>query len=104
MSVKDLLHRPESHFIAGCWRSSDLAPIEVVDPSTGGVFAEIPPATAADVEAAARAAAEAFPAWARTPSWKRIEYLLAFSKGLAARREALIELQMLNNGKPRSEA
>jgi betaine-aldehyde dehydrogenase len=56
------------------------------------------------VELAADAAARAFPRWRRTSGRERAAYLRSCAEGLARRKSDLVHLQMLNNGKPRSEA
>ncbi len=104
MTENLLLYRPESLFVGGRWLRAGTAPFSVADPSTGGVLGEIAPSRAAHVEAAAQAAAAAFPDWSRLASGKRAKYLTAFAAGLRARHEMLVELQMANNGKPRFEA
>ncbi len=47
----------------------------VLNPANGEVIARTPLSLAADVDAAAKAAAEAFPAWRRTPAQDRVQYL-----------------------------
>jgi malonate-semialdehyde dehydrogenase (acetylating)/methylmalonate-semialdehyde dehydrogenase len=48
---------------------------DVVNPATGEVLAKTPLCGKAEVEAAAQAAAAAFPAWRRTPVQDRVQYL-----------------------------
>jgi len=48
---------------------------DVINPATGEVIARTPLGTKADVEAAAKAASEALPAWRRTPVNDRVQYL-----------------------------
>lgn len=99
------LDRPESIFYGGKWHQprgdSDLS---VTDPSTGELLGRIRAGSAADVNAAALAAASAFPAWAQTPSTIRATYLRGIAAGLRARAADLITLMMRNGGKPRAEA
>jgi acyl-CoA reductase-like NAD-dependent aldehyde dehydrogenase len=44
----------------------------VVNPATGEVFAAAPHASAADVDTAVRAAAQAFPSWRSDPKARRV--------------------------------
>src|SRR6516164_6980180 len=44
---------------------------EVTNPATGEVIRHVPYANAADVDAAVRAAADAFPAWSTAPALRR---------------------------------
>lgn len=100
-----LPQREETVFLAGGWRhgrGSDL--LEVIDPSTGKGLARLTPGSAEDVEQAAHAAAAAFDSWSQSPSTERSKYLRGFARGLEARKNDLVHVQMLNNGKPRVEA
>ena len=94
-----------SHYIAGHWvegQGSDC--ISVNDPSLGLPFAELMAASVAQVDQAVAAARQALPAWKQVEPSARATYLRGFAEQLGQRREALIELQMRNNGKPRHEA
>ncbi|HYQ52832.1 MAG TPA: aldehyde dehydrogenase family protein, partial [Pseudomonas sp.] len=94
-----------SHYIAGRWvegQGSDC--ISVTDPALGLPFAELMAASVAQVDQAVAAAREALPAWKHTSASDRAAYLRGFAVQLGQRREALIALQMRNNGKPRHEA
>ncbi|HXV24371.1 MAG TPA: aldehyde dehydrogenase family protein [Alphaproteobacteria bacterium] len=105
MIAELLLQRPHSLFIGGRWRAP-AAPqaITVLNPSTGRPLAEIAGAGAGEVDAAVAASTAAFPAWRLTTGYDRGGWLRGFARGLAQREPVLIELQMLNNGKPRGEA
>jgi betaine-aldehyde dehydrogenase len=50
------------------------------------------------------AAERAFPGWRGHSGRERGDYLRAFARALTKRRAVLVDLQMRNNGKPRSEA
>ncbi|MFK0268371.1 aldehyde dehydrogenase family protein [Pseudomonas asiatica] len=94
-----------SHYIAGRWvegQGSDC--ISVNDPALGQPFAELMAASVAQVDQAVTAARGALPAWKNTSASERAAYLRGFAEQLGQRREALITLQMRNNGKPRHEA
>lgn len=105
MSSDPLIDRPRSLFIGGDWRApAEPQPIAVADPSDGDMFVEIAGAGPTDVEAAVSAACRAFPGWRRLAGAQRRRYLDGFAHGLESRREALVALQMRNNGKPRLEA
>lgn len=101
----DLLKRDRSLFIGGTWRApANGERITVLDPSTGAVLAELSGASASDVDAAVRAAVDAFPGWSRLSGLERAHYLRAIADRMLGRREAIIALLMRNNGKPRREA
>ena len=65
MTKYSLLDRPESQFVGGRWLRAGTVPFLVTNPSTGGTLGEIAPGRRAHVEAAAQAAAAAFPDWSR---------------------------------------
>jgi betaine-aldehyde dehydrogenase len=105
MTTGALINRARSLYIGGTWRTPvEPERISVVDPSKGDTFAEIAGGGASDVSLAVEAAAAAFPKWRCFKSAERAGFLSGFAEGLEKRREALIGLQMLNNGKPRAEA
>src|SRR5262245_3035292 len=52
-------------YVAGSWRPSSSAPIEVYDPRNEGTLASLPTASAAEVHEALSAAKLAQPDWAR---------------------------------------
>jgi betaine-aldehyde dehydrogenase len=81
----------------------DGGTIDVINPSTGGVIGLIPRCTAADVQRAVDAAAEAFPAWAALHPHQRAECLLALADAVLARAEDLPAIDSLDNGSPLHE-
>ncbi|WP_122560269.1 aldehyde dehydrogenase family protein [Pseudomonas viridiflava] len=93
------------HYINGQWQAGEGNNVlTVYDPSRGEPFAELVSASPAQVDQAVTAARAALPAWKATTITHRASILRGFADQLAERREALIELQMRNNGKPRHEA
>jgi betaine-aldehyde dehydrogenase len=105
MTAQSLLQRPHSLFINGNWHAPVVPePIVVLNPSTGARLSEIAGAGAEEVHDAVAAAETAFPRWRTLSGRDRGVWLDGFAKGLTQRLPALIELQMLNNGKPRGEA
>ncbi|MTH77007.1 aldehyde dehydrogenase family protein [Paracoccus aestuariivivens] len=99
-----LLAREKCVFIDGVWIAGQGDDIQSVDPSTGTRIALLRAARAEDVSLAAEAATRAFLSWRRVPASQRAVYLRAFAQGLRDRKDTLVALQMLNNGKPRIEA
>ena len=64
------------NYINGEWvRSNGEEHADVINPATGQVIAKTPFGSRADVDAAAKAASDAFPAWRRTPVQDRVQYL-----------------------------
>ncbi|NYI05220.1 gamma-aminobutyraldehyde dehydrogenase [Allostreptomyces psammosilenae] len=73
---------------------------EVVNPATGRAYATAPLSSAADVEAAMQAAAEAFTTWRRTTPSERQRALLRIADAVEERAEELIAAEVENTGKP----
>lgn len=73
---------------------------DVVDPSTGQVVATAPVGTEADVDAAYKAAEQAFTTWGRTTPAERQQAMLKIADAIEARADELIRLEAENTGKP----
>ena len=74
--------------------------LELVNPSTGDVFAESPLSEEVDVDAAFKAAAGAFSEWRdRTPS-ERSRIIYQIADALEARADDLVAAESENTGKP----
>ncbi|MGH9111709.1 MAG: aldehyde dehydrogenase family protein [Acidimicrobiales bacterium] len=71
---------------------------EIVNPATEGVVGLAPEASVDQVEAAARAAADAFPAWSRTKPAERAELLGRLADLLDARAGKLVPLVQAETG------
>jgi len=64
------------NYVEGAWRPSTATEtIPVMNPATGEELDRVPLSPAADIDAAARAAARAYPAWRRVPVTDRVQYL-----------------------------
>nr|WP_309233142.1 aldehyde dehydrogenase family protein [Mycolicibacterium sp. CBMA 295] len=77
---------------------------QVLDPATGGVLAEVPWATAADVDEAVRRAALAQRDWCRADPAHRAEVLIAVGAAVTAEAEGLARLEARNVGMPIADA
>jgi betaine-aldehyde dehydrogenase len=73
---------------------------DLVDPATGGVFATAPLSGPEDVDAACRAAADAFVSWRDSTPAERSMAMLRIADAMEARGEELIRLECENTGKP----
>lgn len=102
--IQTLRDRQNCVFLDGGFLKGEGAARQAVNPSTGRAFAEFSTAVPRDVTQAARSAEAALSGWRDLALQERARYLRGFSAGLRCRREVLVELQMLNNGKPRAEA
>ena len=78
--------------------------MEVVNPSTGDVIAEVPNASAEDVDSAVQAAKQALPEWLETTPGERGEMLLKLADAIDEHTDELAELESRNVGKPLSYA
>ncbi len=93
--------RALANFIDG--RSVDAADgrtTDLIDPSTGEVFANAPLSGAADVDRAYTAASAAFESWRDTTPAERQTALLKIADALAAHADELVTLESENTGKP----
>ncbi|MDP3784315.1 MAG: aldehyde dehydrogenase family protein, partial [Sphingopyxis sp.] len=92
-------------FINGAWRSGEGREARpVYNPATAGAIAELPVATAADLDEALAAAARGWPAWrAKTPDERAA--LMRKAAGLIRERaDYIATLLTLEQGKPIAEA
>ena len=71
-----------------------------VDPATGGVLAEVPQASAEQVDAAVAAAAAAHPAWAATPIEERAGIVRRLAATLEEHADDLVVLDAVDGGIP----
>ena len=92
-------------YIDGRWVDGELGrTIAVVNPATGSCLADVAAGTLPDVERAVACAARAFRTWRHTTGAERAVCLRAIAAEVDVRRERLVMLQSLNNGKPQAEA
>lgn len=77
--------------------------LDVIDPSTGLVFATAPRASKAQLDEAVAAAKSAFPSWSKTPLADRQKVLLAIAGTLKANAQELAQLLTREQGKPIAE-
>ena len=89
------------NFVGGQW--TDLAfdkRADIIDPSTGEVFATAPISGKAEVDAAFKSAADAFPAWRDATPAERSLALLKIADAIEANAEQLVAAESQNTGKP----
>jgi betaine-aldehyde dehydrogenase len=80
--------------------AADGRTMDLVDPSTGEVFGTAPLSGPEDVDAAMRAAAEAFEGWRDSTPSERQRALLRIADAIEARAEELVAAESRNTGKP----
>ncbi|MDX6429389.1 MAG: betaine-aldehyde dehydrogenase, partial [Streptosporangiaceae bacterium] len=73
---------------------------QVIDPSTGDVYAEAPVSGTEDVDSAFRAAQDAFPGWRDLTPKDRSLALLKLADAIEARAEEIVAVESRNTGKP----
>jgi 1-pyrroline dehydrogenase len=102
MSVTVSQHK---NFVGGAWVDAvEGGTMEVLNPATGEVIAEVPRGTQADVDRAVEAAKKALPEWLETTPQERSEALLKLAAAIDENTEELAELESQNVGKPLSYA
>src|SRR5919108_3610716 len=102
MSVAVSQHK---NFVGGEWVDSDGGgTMEVLNPSTGEVIAEVAHSTEADADRAVEAAKTALPEWLETTPGERAELLLKLADVIEENADELAALESKNVGKPLSYA
>jgi betaine-aldehyde dehydrogenase len=89
------------NFIGGQW--TDLSydkRADLIDPSTGEVFATAPISGPDEVDAAVTSAADAFPGWRDATPSERSLALLKIADALEARADVFVKAESQNTGKP----
>jgi 5-carboxymethyl-2-hydroxymuconic-semialdehyde dehydrogenase len=97
---------PQCHFVAGSFQNSaDGATFATFDPSTGEELAQVAAGSAADIDAAVRAARSAFDEgeWPRLPAPERAAALLRIATLIREHADELIGLECLDVGMPISQ-
>ena len=88
-------------FIGGDWASSASGEtMEVINPATGDVIAEVPRCNSEDVDRAVEAAKQALPDWLDKTPKDRSELLYQLADVLEQNAEELAQLESVNVGKP----
>ncbi|MBY6144722.1 aldehyde dehydrogenase family protein [Mameliella alba] len=92
-------------FIDNEWvEASNGARLEVTNPATGEVWAEVPACTGAEVARALETSARAQKAWQMLPPVERAAYLYRIAEGIERERALFEDLLVKEQGKPRAEA
>jgi malonate-semialdehyde dehydrogenase (acetylating)/methylmalonate-semialdehyde dehydrogenase len=97
--------RTVKDYVGGRWVEPQVARWdEVKNPATGEVIARVPMGGAAQVDAAVRAAQEAFPAWRRTSVVQRARYFFKLKTLMDARVDDIARAVTMEHGKTLDEA
>src|ERR1700726_527757 len=93
------------HFIGGAWHEpAEGKYFETTDPSTGEMLASVAQGSAADVDAAVKAARAAWPGWQALSEHTRARYLYALGRQVQKHSRRLAVLETMDNGKPIRES
>ncbi|WEJ33917.1 aldehyde dehydrogenase family protein [Devosia sp. SD17-2] len=95
--------RKFGHFINGVWTEPGQT-FTADNPATGAPLAEITNGTEADVDAAVRAARDAFPAWSGMKGYQRGKFLYAIARMIQKHARLFAVLETMDNGKPIRES
>ncbi len=88
------------HYIGGEWvEPIDGQRFDSIDPSTGLVLGKVAQGSAADINAAVKAARAAYPAWAALSGHARARHLYALARTVQKHSRFLAVLETLDNGK-----
>jgi len=86
------------HYIDGAWTEPGSM-FEVINPATAKTIARVTNGTAAEVDAAVRAARAALPKWKALTPHARARYLYALARGVQKHSRLLAVLESMDNGK-----
>ncbi len=103
-AADSLRHGVVRNHVGGERVAADGPLIDVHDPSTGRVIARAPLSSAADVDAAVRAARRALPGWAGTTLKERVQVLYRYRTLLEQHADELTALIVEEHGKVEGEA
>ena len=101
----DRHERRFGHFINGAWRAPTGGEyFDTLDPSTGDKLASVAQGSSVDIDAAVRAARDAFPKWWALAPHVRARYLYALARLVQKHSRLLAVLETMDNGKPIRES
>lgn len=92
------------NYIGGEWCDSTADRLDVRDPATDEVIGQVPLSSRKEIDAAARAASDAFEEWRQTPPVVRIQYLFRLRELMEEKYETLARTIVREEGKTLDEA
>ncbi len=102
MAAKDVII--EKNYIDGQWVGGDGERLAAINPVSEQAIGHCIEASAEDVDAAVRAANNAFAPWSALSGKQRADYMRKMTAAIRGHLDDLVEMQMANCGKPRGEA
>ncbi len=95
------MDRDISNFIDGATTpAEDGRTYDVIDPTTGQVYAQAPLSGQADVDRATKAAAKAFETWRDTTPYERSKAMQKLAMAVEERAEEIVAVESKDTGKP----
>jgi len=95
--------RTFGHFIDGAFTAPGKT-FATENPANGQKLADITDGSAADVDAAVKAARTAFPGWSALPGYQRGKYLYALARAIQKHARLFAVVETMDNGKPIRES
>lgn len=93
--------KPTSHYIGGHWTSAEgVTFFDNLTPVDNSVIGQVVAGTAEDIDAAAKAARDAFPAWRDMPGAERKKILHKLADLLVERSEEIALVESMDCGQP----
>ena len=93
------------NYVGGEWTASTATRyVPITNPATGAKMGSVPDGTAADVDAAVRAARAAFPAWRDVPVSTRARYLIELRNLMERHYDELLSICTQEHGKTLDES
>jgi succinate-semialdehyde dehydrogenase/glutarate-semialdehyde dehydrogenase len=92
-----------ANFIAGEWRATTGATLDVTDPATGACIAQVPDSGAGEARSAVDAAHAAFAGWRKVPAKQRAQIIKRWNDLVLANQDDLGKLVSREQGKPLAE-
>src|SRR5215510_1117902 len=97
--------RKFGHFVDGAWHEpAEGAFFDTINPATGEKIASVAQGSAADIDAAVKAARRAFPQWQALKPHARARHLYALARAVQRHSRRLSVLETIDNGKPIRES
>lgn len=103
-NLKDPLLLKSKNYINGDWCAGGSGTIDVYNPATGKVIAQVADASVADTETAVEAAAAAFKSWSKTTAKYRSDLMRNWFNLVLAHADDLATIMTAEQGKPHAEA
>src|SRR6478736_3067223 len=98
-------HRQFGIFVNGAWKAPERGEhFDTLAPSTGEKLASVAQGSAADIDAAVKAARNAAPKWRALTAHVRARYLYALARLVQKHSRLLAVLETMDNGKPIRES